>query len=63
VSDEQQRRVALGVRYDATDHVSLKAEMSHINGLDGTAGLFSSAPTTDADRHVNLLRLSVDATF
>lgn len=60
VANQQQRRIGYGVRFDATSHVSFKAEVDHIYGLDGTAGLYSAAPT---DSSTNLLRLSVDAMF
>lgn len=60
VAQQQQRRIGYGLRFDATNHVSVKAELSHIYGTDGTIGQFVAVPL---DTSTRLVRLSVDATF
>lgn len=56
---KQQKRWGYGLRFDVTNNVSIKGEVSHIFGFSGTNGLFSQKP----EHHVNLFRLSVDAMF
>ena len=66
LNNNQQHQVTytLGVRYDLTDTIATKFEVSQVGDLDGSGGMFNagSAPGSDTD-HVNMMTFVVDAVF
>lgn len=59
---QNQTTCTLGLRYELLPAVSLKAELSHITGFNGSSGKFlASSPPTGG--HVNLIKFSIDTVF
>lgn len=62
--DRQQRNIQLGVKFDVTSKVVLKAQVQYLYGFDGTRGVFEThAASLTSDDHVYLYDIAIQAVF